>query len=111
MSTQLPMDANGHPIPALKLKSGGAHQVNITATSLRNSSAFGENTRVVSIYATSDSYVKFGDNTVTATSSDHFFPAGLYYDVALGGENSPHFTHISALRSSADGVLYISEKE
>ena len=66
---------------------------------------------MVSIYATQNVYVKFGDNTVEATSADHFYPAGIYYDVAIGGDMQEHWTHISVLRATTDGVVYISEKE
>lgn len=111
MTTRLPLDANNNPIPALRLKDSGAHAVNATATSARNSTAFGADTRVVSIYATQDVYLKFGGSGVTAATTDHFFPAGTYYDFAIGGDGTGHFTNLAVLRKSADGVVYISEKE
>lgn len=111
MSTILPLDSNHNPIPALKLKDDGAHSVAVTASSARNVTAFANETRVISVYATSDMYVRLGDSSVTASSSDHFFPAGVYYDIAVGGDAKAHDTHIAALRVSADGTLYISEKE
>lgn len=111
MSTLLPLDTNNNPIPALSLKESGAHSIAVTATSARNGTAFGNATRVVSLYATTDVYVSLGDASVTASASDHFFPAGVYYDIAIGGDTSAHHTHIAALRVSSDGTLYISEKE
>ena len=111
MTTQLPLDHNGHPIPALRLQSGGAHAINSTVTSARNTTPFGADTRVISLYASQDVYIKFGDSTVTATTSSHFFPAGLYYDMAVGGDGTGHYTHIAVLRVSADGIVRISEKE
>ena len=111
MTTILPVDSNGHPIPALRLKSGGAHSISTSATSARNTTAFAATTRILSLYATQDVYVNFGDSSVTASSSSHFFPAGVYYDFSLGGEGAGRFTHVAALRVSADGVLRISEKE
>ena len=111
MSTKLPMDVNDNPIPALRLKNAAAHTLSITASSTRNTTAFDPDTRIISLYATTDLYLKFGDSAVTATSSDHFFPAGIYYDIAIGGDGAGHYTHLAALRLTADGNLYISEKE
>ena len=110
MSTKLPLDVNDNPIPALRLKPGAAHVLSSGASSARNSTAFDEETRVVSVYATEDVYLNFGDGSVTATSNDHFFPAGLYYDVALGGDGAPHYTHMAVLQVAGPGSIYISEK-
>jgi len=110
--TYLPLDNDNHPIPALRLKAGGAHRISSAATAARNATAFSGHTRVVSLYATSPVYVKFGtDNTVTATSSDHYFPSGVYYDFSIGGGAVGHSTHVSVIRVSTDGDVYISEKE
>lgn len=111
MTTLLPQDTNDNPIPALRLKQGGAHAITVTATSARNTTAFASDTQIISLYATSAVYIKFGNSSVTATSADHYFPAGIYYDIAIGGENSAHYTHIAVLRTDTDGYLYISEKE
>ena len=50
---------------------------------------------------------------MVAASSDHYFPAGVYYDIALSGgsDKGPHFTHVAALRVDVDCTVYISEKE
>ena len=82
-----------------------------SASSVRNSTAFDADTRVVSVYASEDVYLKFGDSSVIATSSDHFFPAGVYYDIALGGDGTGHATHLAVLQVSAGGDVYVSEKE
>lgn len=111
MPTLMPKDSDNNSIPALRLKNNGAHSINVSSTSARNSTAFGTDTRVISLYATVPVYLKLGDNTVTATSSDHYFPAGVYYDIAISSGKSAHNTNIAALRASNDGVLYISEKE
>lgn len=110
MSTKLPLDVNDNPIPALRLKNGGAHVVVSGSSSARNSVAFDSDTRVVSLYASEPVYVAFGDSSVTASASDHYFPAGLYYDVSLGGDGAPHATHIAVLQVSAAGSVYVSEK-
>jgi hypothetical protein len=110
--TYLPRDDDNFPIPALRLKAtGGAHAISATASTARNATAFDGETRVVSLYATDGVYVRFGDDTVTATTSDHYFPSGVYYDFAIGGGKTGQFTHIAALRANADCMLYVSEKE
>lgn len=110
MTTKMPKDANKEPIPALRLKKDGAHKISFTATSARTATAFDQNTRVISLYATQDCHVRLGDQNVFASATDHFFPAGVYYDIAIGGDGVPHTPYIAAIRVSADGILYISEK-
>ena len=111
MPTILPTDSNDHVIPAVRLKNGGAHTIAASGTSARNSTAFNTETRVVSLYATGAVYIKCGDNTVTATTSDHYFPEGIYYDIAIGGDKVNQYTHIAALAVDTNCTLYISEKE
>ena len=111
MPTILPQDSNDNPIPALRLKSGGAHTISAASTSARNSTAFDADTRVVSVYAAVPVYIAFGDLTVTASTSDHYFPEGIYYDFAIGGEQAAHNTHMAVLRADIDGPVYVSEKE
>ncbi len=111
MPTILPKDAENLPLPALRLKDGGAHTINVSSSSARNSVAFSADTRVISLYATGPIHVKFGGSTVTAAASDHYFPAGVFYDVAIGGGKTGHLTHVAALRADTDCILYISEKE
>lgn len=112
MPILLPVDMNNHPVPAIRLKAGGgAHTINATAASTRNSVAFAAETRVISLYATGPVYIRFGDDSVTATAADHYFPSGVYYDFAIGGDKVAHYTHIAVLRVSADCTVYISEKE
>lgn len=113
MTTLLPKDADNNTIPALRLKSGGAHSIAATASSARNSTGFDTATRVISVFATGPIYLKFGDNTVEATSSDHYFPSGIYYDIAIGGGSSkgPQHTHLAVLRADSNCTVYISEKE
>ena len=112
MTTLLPQDANDHPIPALRLKDGAAHTVPATATSARNTVAFDDATRIISIYTDVPVFLKFGDAAVTATNADHFFPAGTYYDISIGGDKAGHYTNLAALRAgTTDGTPYISEKE
>ncbi len=111
MPTLMPTDINDNAIPALRLRASGAHAIAAGAASARNTAAFNAETRVVSLYATVPVFVKFGNSAVTATASDHYYPAGLYYDFALGGDQSGHYTHVAVLRASPDGTVYVSEKE
>lgn len=110
MTTLLPQDSDSNPIPVMRLKDSGAHKVTITSSSARNATAFDAETRVIGLYSDVDIYIAFGDNTKTATTSDHFFPAKTYYDVAIGSDRTGHATHIAAISNGTDGTLYISEK-
>ncbi len=111
MTTLLPQDLNDNPIPALRMKPSGAHTIAIGAASARNSSGFAADTQIVSLYADVPTYLAFGDSSVTASATDHFLPAGLYYDVCIGGDTGAHYTHIAVLQADTSGTLYISEKE
>lgn len=110
MPTLLPQDINNNPIPAMRLKSSGAHSISATASSARNSTAFDGETQVVSLYADVPVYIAFGDSSVTATASDHYYPSGVYYDFAVGSEETGQFTHVAVLRVDTDGTVYVSEK-
>lgn len=110
--TTLPRDSDNTPIPALRLNPNGAHALSPTTTTpARNTTAFDADTRVISVYATNDIYIKFGDNAVDATINDHFFPKGLYYDFAIGGDKTVQTQYISVLAVNADCSVYISEKQ
>lgn len=113
MTTLLPKDADNNVIPALRLRENGAHTLSVSATTTRNSVAFSEETKVISLYSTTPVYLAFGDESVTATSNNHYFPAGIYYDIAItgGAGKGPHNAYISALSADESGELYISEKE
>ena len=111
MTTLLPQDLNDNPIPALRMKSGGAHSIIVGTSSVRNATTFDADTQIISLYSDVPVYISFGDSTVSATSSDHYLPAGLYYDVSIGGDHSAHYTHIAVIQASGAGTLYISEKE
>ena len=111
MTVFLPKDIDNAPIPAVRLKNDGAHSIAVTDTAARNAAAFDAATRLVSLYATGPVYIKFGDESVTATTSDHYFPEGVYYDFAIGGGKVTQATHVSVLRVDGDCSLYISEKE
>lgn len=110
--TILPQDTFDRPIPALRLKPGAAHSIAAGASSARNSTGFGDTTRIISLYATIPVFLRFGGSGVTAAPTDHYFPDGLYYDVAIGGDEATQYKHVAVIRAgSTDGTVYISEKE
>ncbi len=110
MTTIMPLDSNNNPVPALRLKNGGAHTITSGLSSTRNTAAFDTDTEIVSVYATTPVYIKFGGSGVKAATSDHYFPAGTYYDFAIGGDSVGHASHLAALAVSDAGTVYISEK-
>ena len=111
MPTLLPKDQDNNPIQVLKMRDGGAHQIAVTSTSAKNVTAFDNGTQVISLYATGPVYIKFGGSDVVATTGDHFFPGGIYYDVSLGNGKASHASHVAVLAADQDCVLYVSEKD
>lgn len=101
--TELPNDINSKPIQALY--PARANNVTVTGTTAR-SSAVGGMVKVVELTPTVDMFIKMGDSTVNATTSDIFIAAGVVYDFHMKGN-----THIAAIRSSTSGTLYITELE
>lgn len=110
MTTILPVDQNNHMIPAMRLRKNGAHSITADDTSVTNEIPFAATTRIVSLYATDDVFIEFGGEDVEADEDSHFFPGGVYYDVAIGGGNVAHCTHVAALGVNGECILYISEK-
>lgn len=115
MSTLLPTDADNNLIPVMRLTPGKAHSIAATTgTSARNATAFDTSTRVVSVYATGPVYLRFGNASVTAATTDHYFPEGVYYDMAISGggmTKANHFTHLAVRAATSGCTVYISEKQ
>ena len=109
--TSMPTDSDNNPIPALRLRPDAAHAIAAGTSAGRNTIPFDSKTKVVSVYTTQPVFLKFGDQNVQATSADHFYPTGIYYDFAIGGDKVGHATHLSAIRAdTTDAVVYVSEK-
>ena len=109
--TTLPRDTDDNTIQALRLNPLGAHSLTASpSVSARNGTAFAEGTRIVSVYATGPIYMQFGESGVIADSGAHFFPAGLYYDFAIGGGKTLQSTHLAVLAADTSCQVYISEK-
>lgn len=51
MPTFLPRDDDFNPIPALRLKPGGAHSLSVGDTAVRNAAAFAPGTRVIAVHS------------------------------------------------------------
>ena len=111
MSTLLPRDANNVPLPAMRMKDDCAHLINVSSSSQRNVTAFDPQTKIVSLYANGPIHLRFGSSSVSATTSDHYFPEGLYYDVAIGGDDTGQYSHVAVISANYDCQLYISEKQ
>lgn len=110
--TSQPIDSNNNPLPALRLKKNGAHTIAAGITSARNAVAFDTDTKIISIYASVPVYIAMGGADVVADSGDHYYPGGIYYDFAIEGQASAHYTHIAVIRADGiNGTVYISEKE
>jgi len=112
MTTLLPKDADNNTIPAMRMRDDGAHVINASASSTTNTTAFDTETKVISLYATASIFIAFGDNSVSASPTSHFFPAGVYYDVAISGGSgkSSQDLYIAVRAADGDGTVYISEK-
>lgn len=110
MSSHLPRDDNGFPIPVLSLRPDGAHKIAAGPVSQKNAAAFAATTRVVSIYATGPVFMRFGGADVAAAATDHYFPAGVYYDFSVQADQVK-YTHAAFLQAATGCDVYISEKE
>lgn len=90
----------------LRPSKGNTHEVSFTGTSARNSTAF--TSSKIRIYATQACYIKFGDDTVTASSSDYdiYLPASLAVDLYTGGAQ-----HVAIIEDSSAGTAYINQWE
>jgi hypothetical protein len=112
MTTILPKDDDNNPIPALRLKDGKAHKITATFVASKNSIPFDASTKVVSVFATEDIFIEFGDPSIVATTNSHFFPSGVYYDFAINTNKNAIDRYISIVQAGeSSGYVYISEKE
>lgn len=110
MSKQ-PRDEANYPIPLLSYKLNGGQIIAMGGDATR-STAIGNSTRVISLYATADCFFEVGDATVTANlSNSHFLPLGVYIDVSMGSDNNSalNYKYISVICASS-GTLYLSER-
>jgi len=84
-----------------------AKSVTTTATSAQTSADFSEIATVVDLYATQACFFRFTDTTglnTAAVNTDHYIGLGERLRVEI-----PSKKRLSAIRSTVDGVLYITE--
>lgn len=93
-----PMDANGRPVGVLSL--GSSASITVAAASARVALPTGG---VLRIASSTDCYIAFGDSSVTASSSDALYPAGVEHFKYDGVA-----THIAAIQVSTGGVLTVT---
>ena len=109
--TRAPVDSDKQLIQALGVLAGGAHQIAVGAGSLRNSSAFNADTRVIEIFSDVACYFQTGNSSVTASASDHYLPAERERVYAIGGDKQTQHTHIAVIQAAGAGTLYVSEMD
>jgi hypothetical protein len=84
-----------------------AKLVNVSATSAQTSTDWGETSVAVELYATQAMFFRFSSATgtdTTAVGTDYYLGLGERRTYLLGSKK-----RISAIRSTADGILYITE--
>jgi hypothetical protein len=113
--TRMPRDDNSQSIPLLRFRGGGgAQHLSINASTATLSAVFPAGTRVITLVCTVDSFFETGRESVVASASSHFIPAGVPYDMALGADLSSidaYHNYISVISVTGTGVAHISERE
>lgn len=92
---------------AIAYPSNGNHQaVSFTASSARTAAGMGDQCRLVSLVSTADCHIAFGPSNVDATTNDFFLLANtmVMFPIRPG-------EFVAAIRSSADGILHVSEMD
>jgi hypothetical protein len=119
LSSMLPIDGRNEPMPVLYYRNLNgtantfASTVSTTAVRL---GPFSDGTRVLSMYANADVYFVTGNSTVTAVTSSHFWPSGLYYDfnVFWGGsfnqDGGDQYISLITSDASKNANVHISER-
>jgi hypothetical protein len=81
---------------------GTVQKVAVAVASAATTNAMASTTEVVRVAVSTDCYVAFG---ATATTSDHFLPAGTveYFKMPTAG------TKLAFIRNTADGVATVTE--
>lgn len=83
---------------------GTTQSAAFTSSSAQVTNPFGSQTYQVRVVATSACFIKIGNGTLTATTSDVYLPAGVVdYVIVTPGES------IAAIQASASGTLYVTE--
>lgn len=99
---KMPLDANGVPMQKIRPQNSSGYSFSVTSASKRNTSPIAE--QVIGIYSESGAYIKFGDDSVTASPADYhvYIPAQTYREYSMMGQ---YF--IAAISGGTDGALSI----
>lgn len=83
---------------------GSAHDISVSTTTARTTTKFTE--PEIRIYCATAAYLKFGDNTVEASTSayDFYVPAGVSVDLKTGGAG-----YVAVILASGTDTAYINE--
>ena len=111
--TVMPRDDNSQSIPVLRFRAGSAQSQLVTSSS-SVLFALSEGTRVITVCVSEPCYFETGGVNISASSSSHYIPSQIPYDIALGSGLSSTLDYHSyiALRAVASSArVYISERE
>lgn len=111
-NTTLPRDSQGNPIPVLGVLPGGGKKVAVGAASARTATDFAKDVQVITLYATENMHIEFGDATAVALNdgTSHYLVKGVYRDFAVNDRGELSFTRVAAIRDTADGTLYVTQR-
>jgi hypothetical protein len=105
VSTRIvPIDQNGFPIQTLGL-SAQTVKITVSGVTARGTLPAGASHEdIVRLASNTDCHIKFGDDTVEATTDDALFTQGVEaFKVPAG------VTHIAVIQVSAGGIMTINE--
>lgn len=111
--TRMPRDDNSQSIPVLRFRTGGAQQSSISSGGASRIE-IPAGTRIITVICSVNAYFETGNESIEATASSHFIPAGLPFDMALGSDLSDtdgYHRYISVIATNTSGTVYISERE
>jgi len=104
---ELPKDIRGGFAQALKPIPGEGQALTVSGTTVQ-SADFELDTKVISVYSTTDCYIEVGDTNVVATSADQFLPANTFMFISVADLAD---VALAAIQVSAGGTLYVGEWE
>lgn len=100
-----PIDRNQFAIPVLRF--GSSQHIAVSTGAAARSSAITSGVQVILFCCDVACYVKLGNSSVTATSSDAYIPANFPIELSLGASD-PLSTNISIL-GTASGTAHFTE--
>lgn len=102
-------DDRQNPIPVFRRRDTLAHNVTVAANNHQRV-AFDDKTKLISFWSEGIVFVKFGDDTVTATANDHAIaPGNIEYEPLIDEQGKAAITHMSFF-STSEVVVHVSER-